>query len=536
MGLTQSTHQRLHNPGDDRRASSGASLFWYRLTNFFTRTCRKRKRDDEDTGEEGSSNDPQQQQGRNKVIRLDAATSTHLLSTTSHASSQTSSSTDSCRNTSSQTTPSSPSKPIAESHPQWLDFGFLQDTRTVQHCHASRVMFMMRGLPGSGKSTVVKAIRRHFPANSVSCSADDFFIVDGVYQFNAKQLKDAHAACHAQCEAYCVLGTPVIVVDNTNIVHWEMSKYFSLAASYRYCVVVVEPRTPWKMDVDELVARNSHGVPRQVIQRRIRDMQQTIKPKYFGWFLNLADSRLLMAAASQILVRCLLECDRFLQDFSQFTNQTQFSSLLTYFNRDTCRGASHDILHMTAKFFRKGEDDNYMRQPQVEKNLGRSELLHITGFSVSRRAFGAKLQLTPEQQAVWAQNDMELRRPVKNGGGYSGLPMKDESSDMNHDYEDYSMASLRLSHETASITEASNTKGRRAHITIGTAPDTPPVETGFDVIEGMQLLATGGHTFSASLAGGSGVPGVTLYQLRQDLWFIHLNQKITVNGMFTGNY
>ena len=31
---------------------------------------------------------------------------------------------------------------------------------------------------------------------------------------------------------------------------------------FRYSVVVVEPKTPWRFNVDELARRNKHGVDR----------------------------------------------------------------------------------------------------------------------------------------------------------------------------------------------------------------------------------------------------------------------------------
>ena len=67
------------------------------------------------------------------------------------------------------------------------DFPFLTDDATVHHVITSRVMFVMRGLPGSGKSTIVRLIQdkyQHDQEGVVVCSADDHFLQeDGTYHF-----------------------------------------------------------------------------------------------------------------------------------------------------------------------------------------------------------------------------------------------------------------------------------------------------------------------------------------------------------------
>ncbi len=40
-----------------------------------------------------------------------------------------------------------------------LNFPFLVDEKTVEHVKKSTVMFILRGLPGSGKSTIVRKIK-----------------------------------------------------------------------------------------------------------------------------------------------------------------------------------------------------------------------------------------------------------------------------------------------------------------------------------------------------------------------------------------
>ena len=79
---------------------------------------------------------------------------------------------------------------------KYLDFPFLEDELTIQWIKKNRIVFVMRGLPGSGKSTIVKAISDLYQdRNPIICSADNFFISkSGDYSFNPSFLQDAHEA------------------------------------------------------------------------------------------------------------------------------------------------------------------------------------------------------------------------------------------------------------------------------------------------------------------------------------------------------
>lgn len=116
-------------------------------------------------------------------------------------------------------------------------------------------LFLLRGLPGSGKSTIAKSI------SDVHYEADMYFVdADGNYDFNATLLKDAHNWCQLMTETAMNYNTPKIVVSNTFTQEWEMSAYREMAEAHGYTVysIIVENRHE---------GVNTHGVPEESLSR-----------------------------------------------------------------------------------------------------------------------------------------------------------------------------------------------------------------------------------------------------------------------------
>ena len=122
-------------------------------------------------------------------------------------------------------------------------------------------LVVLRGLPGSGKSTYVS---KNFSGHELAvCSADQYFMLEGQYHFNPSKLPNAHAFCFKAAIAACTDLVGVVVIDNTSLTTWEVSPYASLAAAYGYTFEVITLTcTP-----EVSAARNVHGVTRATIDR-----------------------------------------------------------------------------------------------------------------------------------------------------------------------------------------------------------------------------------------------------------------------------
>lgn len=128
-------------------------------------------------------------------------------------------------------------------------------------------LILMRGVPGSGKSTFVKMLEdclaeKNPTDDMLVVSADNIHIVDGVYKFDGSKLGEGHAQCFRGALRAIEDMIPIIVVDNTNTTNVEMAPYVAMAQAFRYHVHVVH------LDVDVKVAasRNIHGVPAKTVE------------------------------------------------------------------------------------------------------------------------------------------------------------------------------------------------------------------------------------------------------------------------------
>lgn len=136
-----------------------------------------------------------------------------------------------------------------------------------------KTAYIMRGIPGSGKSTTVRELIQGYenPALSVAVhSTDDLCMVDGEYRFDI----ELAGARHAQnLENFCdsiADGVPCVICDNTNIKMAQYQPYVNAAKFWRYKVVIVEMVHPRP---EVACRRTTHGVPLEVIERMIADWE-----------------------------------------------------------------------------------------------------------------------------------------------------------------------------------------------------------------------------------------------------------------------
>lgn len=122
-----------------------------------------------------------------------------------------------------------------------------------------RALFILRGLPGAGKSTLAKSM------GAVYFEADMFFMEGNEYKFDMQKIRQAHEWCQNQVRismknAAGGMTPSRIAVANTFTQEWEMQAYYDMAKEYGFTVfaLVVENRHGGK---------NVHDVPADVLDK-----------------------------------------------------------------------------------------------------------------------------------------------------------------------------------------------------------------------------------------------------------------------------
>ncbi len=129
-----------------------------------------------------------------------------------------------------------------------------------------KTCFILRGLPGSGKTELSWYLGQHIDAHTTVArmSADEFFETPDGYKFDATRIAEAHADCFDRFSAAIEEGTEVLIAER------EFVRYQRLAEANGYVVFV-------------LVVENRHGnksvhaVPEETLQRRENILRNHLK-------------------------------------------------------------------------------------------------------------------------------------------------------------------------------------------------------------------------------------------------------------------
>ncbi|XP_036760904.2 NEDD4-binding protein 2-like 2 isoform X1 [Manis pentadactyla] len=131
-----------------------------------------------------------------------------------------------------------------------------------------KLLILLRGLPGSGKTTLSRILLGQ-SRDGIVFSTDDYFHHQDGYRYNVDQLGDAHDWNQSRAKQAINQGRSPVIIDNTNTQAWEMKPYVEMAIGKGYRVEFHEPETWWKFDPEELEKRNKHGVSRKKIAQML---------------------------------------------------------------------------------------------------------------------------------------------------------------------------------------------------------------------------------------------------------------------------
>ncbi|XP_068387711.1 2',3'-cyclic-nucleotide 3'-phosphodiesterase isoform X4 [Eschrichtius robustus] len=366
-----------------------------------------------------------------------------------------------------------------------LQFPFLQDEETVATLQECKTLFILRGLPGSGKSTLARVIVDRYRDGTKMVSADTYKITPGArggFTEEYKQLDEDLAA-------YCRRDVRVLVLDDTNHERERLEQLFEMADQYQYQVVLVEPKTAWRLDCAQLKEKNQWQLSADDLKKLKPGLEKDFLPLYFGWFLTKKSSEGLRKAGQAFLEELgnHKAFKRELRHFVSGDEPREKIELVSYFGK-----RPPGVLHCTTKFCDYGKAagaDEYTQQDVVKKSYCKAFTLTISALFVTPKTTGARVELSEQELALWP-NDVDKLSP----------------SD-------------------------SLSRGSRAHITLGCAGDVEAVQTGVDLLEIVKQEKGGNRGEEVGeLSRGK------LYSLGSGRWMLNLAKKMEVRAIFTGYY
>lgn len=120
---------------------------------------------------------------------------------------------------------------------------------------SSKVAIILRGVPGSGKSTFVNLIKQSSKKTVVHAIDDLHRDDNGKYLWHEEHADKFYTVNFANFVVSCNNGEPVVICDAINIEVEDFQKYVDIAEQCGYAVYVVTPNPP---KPSESTKRNKH--------------------------------------------------------------------------------------------------------------------------------------------------------------------------------------------------------------------------------------------------------------------------------------
>lgn len=125
-------------------------------------------------------------------------------------------------------------------------------------------LIIIRGIPGSGKSTFAKQLMKHYPKNEIEhFESDQFFMDNGVYKFDFQKLPTAHLVCLRNTQD-ALLNDKTVIVSNTFTTRKEMKPYLKFAEENNIETIIYRCTGNYQ---------NQHGVPVETLEKMKRNLE-----------------------------------------------------------------------------------------------------------------------------------------------------------------------------------------------------------------------------------------------------------------------
>lgn len=145
-------------------------------------------------------------------------------------------------------------------------------TLTRKCVDENRRLVMIRGIPGSGKSTYASQIKLVFQIiHGVDCEIQEADKYMGTC-FEPSRLRFCHEECQKNTRI-ALAKKKYVIVSNTSTLRTEVSPYIRLAKEAKVQVLYLEPPTSWKHDVMKCQEKcTKQGLPKNIFQRYLDNL------------------------------------------------------------------------------------------------------------------------------------------------------------------------------------------------------------------------------------------------------------------------
>jgi len=127
------------------------------------------------------------------------------------------------------------------------------------------ILYIVRGVSGSGKSTLAREMASKLGLEHYE--ADQWFERDGVYNFDPRELQNAHAAC-LENAMYAMRHLGGCIVSNTFTRLWEMRNYLDFAAELGCQIRIITCRGQYQ---------NTHGLSDKDVEKQRARFQSNLQ-------------------------------------------------------------------------------------------------------------------------------------------------------------------------------------------------------------------------------------------------------------------